>query len=96
MAYFASEQSGCSMPARNVVLTEHQENLVAGLVNSGRYRNVSEAIRAAPRLLEREEAELAALSQRFAEGVKQAVDGELAEGTGSDAIRRAFAKARPA
>ena len=84
------------MPARNVVLTEHQENLVAGLVASGRYRNVSEAIRAGLRLLEHEEAELAALAQRFAEGVKQTVDGELAEGTGSDAIRRAFAKARPA
>ena len=96
MAYFASEQLECSMPTRNVVLNEHQENLVAGLVASGRYRNVSEAIRAGLRLLEREEAELTALSQRLAKGVKQAMDGELAEGTGSDAIRRAFAKARPA
>ena len=84
------------MPARNVVLTEHQENVVAGLVASGRYRNVSEAMRAGLSLLEREEAELAALSRRLAEGVKQAMDGELAEGTGSDSIRRAFAKARPA
>ena len=96
MEYIASEQLECSMPTRNVVLTEHQENLVAGLVASGRYRNVSETIRAGLRLLEREEAELTALSQRLAKGVKQAMDGELAEGTGSDAIRRAFAKARPA
>ena len=96
MAYIAREQSECSMSTRNVVLTEHQENMVAGLVTSGRYQNVSEAMRAGLRLLEREETELAALSQRLAEGVKQAMDGELAEGTGSDAIRRAFAKARTA
>ena len=83
------------MSARNVVLTEHQENMVVGLVTSGRYQNVSEAMRAGLRLLEREETELAALSQRLAEGARQAMDGELAEGTGSDAIRRAFAKARP-
>ena len=96
MAYIAREHSECSMSARNVVLTEHQENMVAGLVTSGRYQNVSEAMRAGLRLLESEEAEVAALSQRLAEGVKQATDGELAEGTVSDAIRRAFAKARPA
>ena len=95
MAYIASEQLECSMATRNVVLTEHQENMVTGLVSSGRYRNVSEAMRAGLRLLEREEAELAALSQRLAQGVKQAMDGDLAEGTASDAIRRAFAKARP-
>ena len=95
MAWIASEQLECRMATRNVVLTEHQENMVAGLVSSGRYRNVSEAMRAGLRLLEREEAELAALSQRLAQGVKQAMDGELAEGTASDAIRRAFAKSRP-
>ena len=95
MAYITSEQSECSMSTRNIVLTEHQESMVTGLESSGRYRNVSEAVRAGLRLLEREETELAALSQRLAQGVKQAMDGELAEGTGSDAIRRAFAKARP-
>ena len=95
MVYIASEQSECIMSARNVVLTEHQENMVAGLVTSGRYQNVSEAMHAGLRLLEREETELAALSQRLAEGARQAMDGELAEGTGADAIRRAFAKAKP-
>ena len=96
MAYIAGEHSECSMPTRNVVLTEHQENMVTGLATSGRYQNVSDAMRAGLRLLEREEAEVAALSQRLAESVKQAMDGEFAEGTGSDVIRRAFAKARPA
>lgn len=48
------------MPTRNVVLTDHQEALVADLVGSGRYQNASEVLREALRLLERREAEDAA------------------------------------
>ena len=40
------------MPTRNVVLTEHQADLVARLVASGRYRNASEVMRAGLRLIE--------------------------------------------
>ena len=48
------------MPTRNVVLTENQEQLVQSLVESGRYQNASEVIRAGLRLIERREAEDAA------------------------------------
>ncbi|MGC1495430.1 MAG: type II toxin-antitoxin system ParD family antitoxin [Sulfitobacter sp.] len=82
------------MATKNVVLTDHQEELVAGLVASGRYQNASEAMRAGLRLLEREEAEVSELSVRLARGVEQAVNRDLAEGNGTDAIRRAFAKAK--
>ena len=34
------------MPTRNVVLTERQETLIEALVQSGRYQNASEVMRA--------------------------------------------------
>ena len=49
------------MPTRNIVLTDHQAALVERLVTSGRYQNASEVLRQGLRLLEREEADLAAL-----------------------------------
>ncbi|WP_300074532.1 type II toxin-antitoxin system ParD family antitoxin [uncultured Ruegeria sp.] len=82
------------MVTRNVVLSESQDQLVQNLVASGRYQNASEALRAGLRLLEQEEAGLVSLKQSLREGVNQAQAGDLAEGSGSDAIRRAFARAR--
>lgn len=82
------------MATRNVVLTETQSDLVDRLVASGRYQNASEALRAGLRLLEREEAELGDLRARLSIGLEQARKGELAEGSGEDAMRRAFARAR--
>lgn len=82
------------MATRNVVLTDTQSALVDRLVASGRYQNASEALRAGLRLLEREEAELDELRSRLTAHLDQARRGDLAEGTGEDAIRRAFARAR--
>ena len=45
------------MATRNVVLTQHQHELVESLVKSGRYQNASEVLREGLRLLEREHAE---------------------------------------
>ena len=45
------------MATRNVVLTQHQHDLVESLVASGRYQNASEVLREGLRLLERQEAE---------------------------------------
>lgn len=82
------------MATRNVVLTETQSELVDRLVASGRYQNASEALRAGLRLLEREEAEFGELQARLRDGLEQARRGDLAEGSGEDVIRRAFASAR--
>ncbi len=82
------------MTTRNVVLTDRQSKLVDRLVSSGRYQNASEALRAGLRLIEREEAELMELRARLASGLSQARSGDLAEGDGEHAIRRAFAEAR--
>ncbi len=82
------------MVTRNVVLTDAQDQLVQDLVASGRYQNASEALRAGLRLLEREEAGLESIRRGLQEGLSQAQTGDLAEGRGEDAIRRAFAQAR--
>ena len=82
------------MATRNVVLTDTQSDLVDRLVASGRYKNASEALRAGLQLLEREESELGELRTRLQYGLEEARKGDLAEGSGKDAIRRTFAAAR--
>ena len=59
------------MPPRNVVLTEHQANLVETLVSSGRYQNASEVLRDGLRLVEQKE--------QFAEAKMAALRGALDE-----------------
>ena len=60
------------MPTRNVVLSEHQQELVETLVQSGRYQNASEVLREGLRLIEEreriEEAKLKALRQAARQG----------------------------
>lgn len=82
------------MVTRNVVLTDTQDQLVQALVSSGRYQNASEALRAGLRLLEQEEASLMQIQQGLRDGLAQAQERDLAAGTGADAVRRAFARAR--
>lgn len=82
------------MATRNVVLTDTQSDLVDRLVASGRYQNASEALRAGLRLLEREETELGELRARLNAGLDDLRRGNLAEGSGEDAMRRAFSRAR--
>jgi antitoxin ParD1/3/4 len=45
------------MPTRNVILTDELDRFLLEKVESGRYENVSEVVRAALRILEREEQE---------------------------------------
>lgn len=85
------------MPTRNVVLTEQQAIFVGQLVKTGRYQNASEVLRDGLRLLEdrvkRREAELADIGAGVIAGFDQIERGEFAEGSGEDAIERAFERA---
>ena len=45
------------MPTRNVVLTDHQQEVIETLVESGRYQNASEVLREGLRLIEQRERE---------------------------------------
>ena len=60
------------MPTLNVVLNEHQHELVDTLVRSGRYQNASEVLREGLRLVEQRErfeaAKLKALQEASAAG----------------------------
>lgn len=60
------------MPTRNVNLTDDLDSFVLAKIESGRYENASEVVRAALRTLEREEqqfeAKLAALRTAIDEG----------------------------
>lgn len=82
------------MPTRNVVLTDHQSALIDRLVAEGRYQNASEALRAGLRLLEKDEESFDRIKAGVQEGVRQALNGEFAEGSGEEAVRRAFEEAR--
>ena len=67
------------MPTRNVNLTAELDRFVLAKVKSGRYENASEVVRAALRVLERDEreyeAKLAALRTAIDEGDASGVAG---------------------
>jgi antitoxin ParD1/3/4 len=71
------------MPTRNVVLSEHQQQLVEALVQSGRYQNASEVLRDGLRLVEQrerhEEAKLTALKQAARQGWADVSAGRYAD-----------------
>ncbi|MEM1378830.1 MAG: type II toxin-antitoxin system ParD family antitoxin [Pseudomonadota bacterium] len=84
------------MVTRNIVLTDEQDRMLKGLIASGRYQNVSEAMRAGLRLLEREEADFLAVKRGLEEGLDQAEAGDLSARKPEDAISNAFRSARNA
>ncbi len=76
------------MVTRNVVLTEQQSAFVDGLVNSGRFQNASEALRAGLRLLERDEAIWEQAKAGVLEGLEQVRRRQFAEGSGEEVMQR--------
>lgn len=96
------------MPTRNVVLTDHQQDVVETLVRSGRYQNASEVMREGLRLVEQREREdalkLEALRQaaeagladlatgRFEDIASDTIDGFIS-GLGMEAGKRAGTRA---
>ncbi|MGD1104991.1 MAG: type II toxin-antitoxin system ParD family antitoxin [Terriglobia bacterium] len=82
------------MPTRNVNLTDELDRFVLAKVESGRYENASEVVRAALRTLEREEqeyeAKLAALKTAIDEGDSSGV----AEANSFTRVRQALKRPR--
>ena len=76
------------MVTRNVVLTKQQSAFVDSLVNSGRFQNASEALRAGLTLLERDEAIWEAAKAGVLEGLEQVRRRQFAEGTGEEVMQR--------
>ncbi len=71
------------MPTRSISLTEHLDGLIEDNVASGRYRDASEVVGEALRLLdERQQAQrrkLAALKAAVDEGIRDAERGNVVE-----------------
>lgn len=69
------------MATRNVVLTDHQTQLVEQLVTSGRYQNVSEVLRTGLRMVEESEAiygaKLKALGDAVSAGIADVDAGRV-------------------
>ena len=80
------------MPTRNVVLTDHQAELVERLVESGRYQNASEVLREGLRLIEsreaEEEARLKALREAARVGIADIEAGRFDAFDTADALRK--------
>ena len=75
------------MPTRNVNLTDELDRFVLTEVNSGRYENASEVVRAALRGLEREERQY----QAKLAGLRSAIDAGDASGVAEGDV---FARVR--
>ena len=79
------------MPTRNVVLTEHQSNLIARLVESGHYQNASEVMREGLRLIERQESEnairLKAMREAAEAGIADVAAGRYRTFDTADTLR---------
>lgn len=80
------------MPTRNVVLTDHQAELVERLVASGRYQNASEVLREGLRLIEARDAEdqarLKALREAARVGVADIESGRFRSFDDPQSLRR--------
>src|ERR1700734_2548601 len=74
-----------TMPTRNVNLTEELDNFVLAKIDSGRYENASEVIRAALRTLEREEQQFEAKLAALRTAIDQ---GEASGAAPGDSFRR--------
>ena len=80
------------MPTRNVVLTDHQADLVERLVASGRYQNASEVLRDGLRLIEtrdaQDKARLKALREAAKVGMEDVAAGRLRSFESAAALER--------
>lgn len=80
------------MPTRNVVVTDHQAEMIEELVESGQYQNASEVLREGLRLLEERnathKAKLKALREAARVGLADLEAGRYETFTDGDALHR--------
>lgn len=62
------------MPSRNIHLTDHFDTFVTDALQSGRYKNASEVVRAGLRLLEQQDQEDAAKIDALRQAVQEGLD----------------------
>ena len=67
------------MPTRNINLTPELDHFITGRVDSGLYANASEVMRAALRLLEREEKEQEEKMRALRTAIKKGMASRVAE-----------------
>lgn len=83
--------------AKSIALTPELNQWINELVSKGEYKSASEVMRDGLRALqlrrEYNQLELEEIRARIAISLNQANRGEFAEGTGKDAINRAFSSA---
>jgi antitoxin ParD1/3/4 len=75
------------MPTRNVNLTNELDRFVLAKVESGRYENASEVVRAALRTLEREEQRYAAKLEALRTAIDEGDASGIAEGNVFQRVR---------
>ncbi|MGA2113551.1 MAG: type II toxin-antitoxin system ParD family antitoxin [Bryobacteraceae bacterium] len=75
------------MPTRNVNLTDDLDRFVLAKVESGRYENASEVVRAALRSLDREERQFEAKLAALRAAIDQGDTSGIAEGDVFDRVR---------
>jgi antitoxin ParD1/3/4 len=78
------------MNTRSVELTEHQAQVIDGLVQSGRYPSADDAVNEGVRLVEQREAQdaakLEALREAAAVGIRELERGEFIEFSDAEAL----------
>jgi antitoxin ParD1/3/4 len=84
------------MPTRNVVITDHQAEMIERLVETGRYQNASEVLREGLRLLEERDAEhrakLKALREAARVGIAAIEAGQYETFETEESLRGHFAE----
>ena len=78
------------MPTRNVNLTDELDSFVLSRVENGRYENASEVVRAALRMLEREEREYEAKLAALRAAIDEGDASGIAEGDVFARVRRSL------
>jgi antitoxin ParD1/3/4 len=78
------------MPTRNVNLTDELDRFILGKVESGRYENASEVVRAALRNLERDELEYEAKIAALRSAIDEGDASGVAEGDSFARVRKAL------